>query len=265
MKPCALLLIVASALAGRVRADAPADVRYEQRIGQPLPMGALFTDESGRTRPLGSFFGNKPAVLYFNYFNCPQLCSLVSAGTVDVLRQVESSIGKDYTVVSVSIDPTDTVPMALSHQRQEVLHYGRSGASGGWHTLVGGPAAIRELAIAAGFHYAYDPRSRQYAHPSGLLVVTPQGVVSSYFLGVDFPARQVASALRLASENKTGRSVFSLLFICFEGGSPQGEYGRLIWIILSVSVALTVGGVFGGIAWMLRAEHLARSRTEGAA
>jgi protein SCO1/2 len=251
-------------VAGRARATVPADVRFEQRIGQALPMGTLFTDENGHTRPLGSFFASKPAVLYFNYFNCPQLCSLVSAGTVDVLRQVESSIGKDYSVISVSIDPADTVPMARSHQMQEVLHYGRTGASGGWHTLVGGPAAIRELAAAAGFHYVYDPRSRQFAHPSGFLVVTARGVVSSYFLGVDFPAPQVASALRLAAENRMGRSVFSLLFICFEGGSPQGEYGRLIWIVLSASVALTVAAVFGGIAWMLRAEHLGRSRMEGA-
>jgi len=121
------------------------------------------------------------------------------------------------------------------------------------------------LTEAAGFHFTYDPRSRQYAHPSGLLLVTPAGVISSYFLGIDFPAPQFAAALRRAGENRTGGTVFSLLFICFEGGSPQGRYGRLIWAGLTVSVALTVAGVFGGILWMLRGERQARARMEGAA
>jgi protein SCO1/2 len=121
------------------------------------------------------------------------------------------------------------------------------------------------LAAAAGFHYLYDPRSRQYAHPSGLLLATPKGVVSSYFLGVDFPAAEMAPALRRAAANQTGTSVFSLLFVCFQGGSPEGRYGALIWMILSVSVALTVVAVFGGIFWMVRSERHGRVGAGGGA
>jgi protein SCO1/2 len=259
-----LSAVIGLLLAGNVWA-APAGVRFEQRIGQGLPLGAVFTDESGHPRPLRAFFGRRPVVLYFNYFRCPELCSLVGQGTVDVLRALEASVGRDYTVISVSIDPGDTPEMARSQEERQVLRYGRRGSSAGWHTLVGDPAAISALTDAAGFHFAYDPRSRQYAHPSGLLLVTPEGVISSYFLGIDYPAPQFAAALRRAAENRTGGSVFSLLLVCFEGGSPQGRYGRLIWVALSVSVALTVAGVFGGIGWMLRSEREARSRMEGAA
>jgi protein SCO1/2 len=172
-------------------------------------------------------------------------------------------VGRDYSVVTVSVDPTDTPEMAKSRQEEEVSRYGRTGASEGWHVLVGTPRDIQALADAAGFHYRYDPRSRQYAHPSGLVVVTPKGIVSSYFLGVDFPADRMASAIRRAAENKTGASVFSLLFVCFQGGSPEGQYGGLIWTILWVSVALTVAAVFGGIAWMLRVERRHRLQEAG--
>jgi protein SCO1/2 len=254
---------IAAALVIRAGAEGTPDVRFEQRIGQQLPMNIVFTDEGGNARPLGSFFNQKPVILFFNYFRCPELCSLVAGGAVDALRQLKPTIGRDYTVISVSIDPGDTPEMARSQRQHEVQRYGRTGTSAGWHTLVGSPASIRALTAAAGFHFVLDPRSRQYAHPSGLVVVTPRGVVSSYFLGVDFPAPQVVSALRRAGENRTGSSVYSLLFICFEGGPPQGEYGRLIWLALSVCVALTVAVVLGGILWMLRNERRAGSGMEG--
>jgi protein SCO1/2 len=259
-----LLFLFGLVLALRAAAAAP-DLRFEQRIGAQLPMGAVFTDETGRTATLGSYFGGKPVVLVFDYLRCPEMCSLVAGGAIDALRQLKPSAGRDYVVLSVSIDPTDTVEMARTHQREDSLHYGRTGAARGWHALVGTPAAIQALTAAAGFHYFYDPRSRQYAHPSGLLLATPEGIVSSYFLGVDFPAAEMAPALRRAAANQTGPSVFSLLFVCFQGGSPEGRYGALIWTILSISVALTVAAVFGGIFWLVRAERRVRAGAGGGA
>jgi protein SCO1/2 len=173
-------------------------------------------------------------------------------------------VGKDFTVLTVSVDPTDTPEMARSKEQEEVGRYGRTGAAGSWHVLVGRPKAIAALTEAAGFNYRYDARSGQYAHPSGLVVVTPKGIVSSYFLGVDFPAEAMASSIRRAGENKTGASVFSLLFVCFQGGGSQGRYGPLIWTMLSASVALTVAAVFGGIVWMVVAERRSRAREAGA-
>ena len=201
-------------------------------------------------------------MLYFNYFRCPQLCSVVTDGTVDVLRRLESSVGRDFSVVSISIDPTDTAAVARAKQQETVGRYGRTSATAGWHTLTGSEPAIQAVAAAAGFHFNYDPRSRLFGHPSGVVVVTPEGIVSLYFLGVDFPAPAMAVALKRAAANKTGEPVFNLLFVCFPGGSLAGPYGRLIWIVLVTCVALTVAGVFGGVAWMLYREHQGRACTK---
>jgi protein SCO1/2 len=235
-------------------ASVAAPETFEQRIGQALPLDTVLFDEHGTARPLRAYFGRRPVVLFFNYFRCPQLCSVTRDGMLDVLRQLQASVGRDFSVVSVSIDPTDTAAMAALQQEEAVGRYGRTGAAGGWHTLTGNSAAIQAVATAAGFHYTYDPRSRLFGHPSGLVVVTPGGIVSRYFLGVDFPAPAMATALERAAANQTGEPVYNLLFICFQGGGPAGPYGRLIWIVLTGSVALTVAGVFGGIAWMLHRE-----------
>jgi protein SCO1/2 len=256
--------LLAFALAApRLAAAPPADVWYEQRIGQQLPMQAAFTDENGEPRTLGSLLGGKPAVLIFKYYRCPELCSLVSSGATDALRQLKQTVGRDYVVITVSIDPTDTSQMARAHQQGEASRYGRTGSPTGWHALVGRPDQIRSLAEAAGFHYAYDVRSRQYAHPSGLVIVTPRGIVSSYFLGVDFAAPELAEALDRAGQNRTGKSVFSLLFTCFQGGDTEGRYGGLIWTILSAAVAVTVISVGGGICAMLRSEFRDRRQRGG--
>jgi protein SCO1/2 len=254
-----LLILAFPALAAAASSLAPGGVGFEQRIGEQLPLDTRLTNANGVNRPLGDLFGTRPVVLIFNYFRCPEMCSLVSGGAIDALRALRVSAGPDYEVVTVSIDPTDTSAMAGERERQDVAHYGRTGAAAGWHALVGAQDQVAALAAAAGFHYQYDPRSRQYAHPSGLIVVTPRGVISRYFMGVDFPAGDMAAALRDAGANRTGDSVFSLLFVCFQGDAPQGQYSRAIWIVLWASVAATLLGVFGAIAWMLRQERRART------
>jgi protein SCO1 len=260
-----MALIVLLALSGIARAAPFADtVGFEQRIGEVLPLEARFTGPDGVSRPLREYMGGKPVVLIFNYFRCPEMCSLVAAGAMDALRDVKLSAGPDYTVITVSIDPTDTPETAGIHRLQDIAHYGRPGAGRGWNTLVGEEGPIAALAKAAGFHYAYDPGSRQYAHPSGLIVVTPRGVIASYFMGIDFDATRMAEALRRAAENKTGESAFSLVFLCFQGGAQEGIHGRLIWAALSVAVAATALAVFGGIGFMLFREHRKR-KGEGAA
>jgi protein SCO1/2 len=259
-----LILGLGFALTGRAASAPEANPWFEQRIGQALPLNTVFVDEHGAARPLQAYFGQHPVVLIFNYFRCPQLCAVVADGALDALRRLDASVGRDFSVVSISIDPTDTAAMAAVQQQQEVGRYGRTGSAAGWHTLTGSAAAVRAVADAAGFHFTYDPDSNLFGHPSGMIVVTPKGVVSRYFLGVDFPAPELATALERAAANQTGEPVFNLLFICFQGGGPAGRHGRLIWIVLTVSVALTVVGVFGGVGWMLWREHRARARPKEA-
>jgi protein SCO1/2 len=254
MTKLALILGLTLALAGRAAPTAIPPPEFEQRIGEVLPLDTVFIDEHGTTRSLRAFFGQAPVVLYFNYFRCPQLCSVVADGAVDVLRRLDTTVGRDFSVISISIDPTDTAATALGKQQEAVGRYGRTGAAAGWHTLTGHAAAIRAVTAAAGFHFTYDPRSGQFGHPSGMIIVTPKGVVSRYFLGIDFPAPGIAAALERAAAEKTGEPAYNLLFICFQGG-PAGRYGHVIWLVLSISVALTMVGLFGGIAWMLYREH----------
>jgi protein SCO1/2 len=258
MRTLRTMLILGLVLTGRaISAPAP-NPGFEQRIGQTLPLDEVFLDEHGVARPLRDYFGRSPVVLYFNYFRCPQLCSVVTDGALEGLRRLQATVGRDLTVVSISIDPTDTAAAAAIQQLQDVRRYGRHGAAAGWHTLTGNAAAIKAVTDAAGFHFTYDPRSQLYGHASGLVVVTPEGIVSRYFLGVDFPAPELATAVERAASHRTGERVFNLLLLCLQGGSPAGPYGRVIWIILAISVSLTMVGVFGGIAWMLYRERRTR-------
>jgi protein SCO1/2 len=242
-------------------------VNFEQRIGETLPLEVKFADTAGRLHALGDYFHGKPVVLYFGYARCPQLCGVVADGTVAALRQLRPEVGRDFAVVSISIDPTETVT-ENAHRLSDAVHrYGRPGdAANGWHYLTGSEEAIRAVTAAAGFRYTFDARSRQYAHPSGFFIATPDGRISAYFLGVVFSASDVAQALGRAGEGGASSPVVQLLLLCFRGDGITGRYGPLIWRALIVAVVLTVLGVGGGIGWMLREERRAgRQAQEGPA
>jgi protein SCO1/2 len=243
-------------------ADAPfgGAVRFEQRIGEALPLATEFVDATGVRHPLGDFFDGKPVVLYFGYARCPQLCSVVGDGTVAALRQIRADVGRDLTVVSISLDPEETPAAARGRQNDAIHRYGNPRSAAGWHFLRGDDAAIRAIADAAGFHYVYDPRSRQYAHASGFVVVRPDGIISRTFFGVDFPAPEVAQAIDDAAHNRAGRRALDLLLLCFRGEGAGGRTTAIIARVLAVAVVLTVFTLGSGIAWMLRRERLALRR-----
>jgi protein SCO1 len=230
-------------------------VTYEQHIGEQLPLATSLQDESGRPVLLRDYFGPHPVVLVFGYSRCPQLCSVVANAVVETLRDVRASAGKDYDVVYVSIDPTDSPRDLAALKHRDTGRYGRSGATAGWHYVGGNFSAVERLAHSAGFYYTYDERTKLYGHPSGFLIATPDGRVSRYFLGIDFSPKDVAAAIDRAAQGKTGESVYALLLICARGMGITGKYGRLIWIVLEVAVGLTVATVFGGIGWMLYRER----------
>lgn len=241
--------------AARLGAQTPPPPSYEQRIGAQLPLGTVLRGEDGLPATLGSCFAGRPAIVIFGYFRCPQLCSVVQRGAVDALRQIRPSVGRDFDLIYVSIDPTDTAEDARQQRTSAARLYGRGGSTAGWHYLTGSVAATGAVAAAAGFGYRYDPLTRLYVHPSGFLVATPAGIVSRYFLGLDFSRAQVADALERAGRGETGRPVYELVLECFRGDGIAGRYGRVIWRALQAAVGLTVAVVFGGIGWMLREER----------
>lgn len=233
-------------------------VAFEQRIGEQLPGNVRLRDAEGRSVTFSDCVGQRPAVLVFGYSRCPQLCSVVANATVETLRALRLTAGRDFSVLYVSIDPTDSPRDLAGLKRRDVGRYGRSGVADGWHYLAGEASAVRRITDAAGFHFTYDPRRQLYAHASGFVVLTPDRRVSQYFLGVDFKPEDVARALERAAAGHTGQSVFNLILVCARGLGITGKYGRIIWVSMEIAVTLTIVLLFGGIGWMLWQERRGR-------
>jgi protein SCO1/2 len=229
--------------------------RYEQRLGEKLPLAVELTDESGKAFRLGEAFDRRPVVLIFGYWHCAQLCSVVSTAAIDSLRQLRPEPENDFEFLYVSIDASDTPLDAARARERDLRHFAHAGNSAHWHYLTGSPAAVRTLAQAAGFNYRRDDATRQYAHPSGFLVLTPGGEISQYFLGLDFRPAEVAKALHRASEDKVGRSTFDLVLLCFRGEGISGRYGRVVWHVLQFSVGATVLTLALGLGKLFRDER----------
>ncbi|HVU18127.1 MAG TPA: SCO family protein [Candidatus Didemnitutus sp.] len=255
MRVIALIFLLANTM---VRAATPSDVRFTQRLGNALPLQTVFADETGRQQELKYWFRGRPVFLWFGYSRCPQLCGVVADGMVTTLRSLRPSVGKDFDVIRIGIDPTETTRDAAIDRGVVIGHYGRSGAAGGWHYLVGSERAIATVTAAAGFGFRADQATREYAHPSGFVIVTPDGRISSYFLGVDFSADDVAAAFERARGGGIGQKVFDLLLLCFRGDAIGGKYGVVIWRVLWAGVLLTVASLGLGIGRMLWTEFRTR-------
>ena len=237
-------------------------VTFEQRLNQQVPLDLTFRDEQGRTVTLGQYFGKRPVILVLAYYRCPMLCPQVLYGLAGVLRVIDFQPGRDFEVLTVSFDPKDTPQTAAAEKESVLARYQRPGAEQGWHFLTGDPLAITALAKAAGFGYAYIPQSGQYAHASGIMVLTPQGKLAQYFYGVDYPARDVRLALVQSSQNKIGTVVDQVLLYCYHYDPNTGRYGALTMRLLRVGGLLTLLLLGTFIGLMVRAEHKRAARAE---
>jgi len=201
-------------------------VGIDQRLNNQVPLDLKFRDETGQTVTLGSYFGKKPVILSLVYYSCPMLCTLTQHGLVSALLDVQFDLGEQYQVVTVSIDPKESPELALGQKAAYLGLYGRPGAKQGWHFLVGDEPSIHALAQAVGFHYKYMPEIDQFAHPTGIMVLTPQGKVSRYFYGIQYPAQDVRLALVEASNEKIGNPAEMELMLqkgYSAGGSSPAE------------------------------------------
>ena len=240
-------LLFAGSLCATSRQDSAAvtppqlqGVGIDQRLNNQVPLDLKFRDETGQTVTLGSYFGKKPVILSLVYYTCPMLCSMAENGLLNALRDVKFNIGEQYEVVTVSIDPTDTPEMAMGKKGVYVGLYGRPAAKHGWHFLVGDDPEIRALAGAVGFHYNYMPDTKQYAHATGIIVVTPQGKVSRYFYGIQYPARDIRLALVEASSEKIGNPVDAVLLYCCQYDPHTGKYSVAVAHVLKIAGAITI-------------------------
>jgi protein SCO1/2 len=240
-----------------VRPELLKQVGIDQKLNQPIPLNLAFRDERGRTVQLGEYFGHKPVILTLVYYNCPMLCTQVLNGVESGLKELPMDIGNQFNVVTVSIDPTDTHVLASVKQEMYTGMYGRSGATQGWHFLTGDEPQIKQLAAAAGFRYAYDPDTKQFAHASAIMILTPEGKISRYLYGIQFPSRDLRLGLVEASEEKIGSPVDQVLLFCYHYDPHTGKYGLLISHIIQAGGALTVLIIGVVVLILFRGEHYA--------
>jgi len=215
-------------------------VGIDQRLNNQVPLDLKFRDETAQTVTLGSYFGKKPVILSLVYYSCPMLCTMAENGLLNALRDVKFNIGEQFQVVTVSIDPSETPEMAMGKKAVYVGLYGRPGAREGWHFLVGDEPSIRALAQAVGFHYNYIPETKQFAHATGIIVLTPQGKVSRYFYGILYPSRDIRLALVEASNEKIGNPVDAVLLYCCEYDPVAGKYNMVVSHVLKIAGVITL-------------------------
>jgi protein SCO1 len=236
-----------------VRPDLLKDVSIDQRLNQQVPLDLQFHDEHGRPVSLGQFFApGKPVVLSLVYFSCPMLCTEELNGLDRSLKLIPMNIGKDFEVVTVSIDPTDEAIQAEAKRDLYTGMYGRPGAAQGWHFLTGENSQIKALADAVGYHYAYDPDSKQFAHAAMIAVLTGDGKISRYFYGVSYPSRDLRLGLEDASGGKIGSPVDQVLLFCYHYDPHTGKYGLVISRVIQLGGAITLLGIAGLIFFLSR-------------
>jgi protein SCO1/2 len=238
------------------------NVGIEQHLDAQVPADLAFVDDSGRSVKLGDYFGRKPLILNLVYYNCTMLCGEALSGLSSAMKMVKFDIGKEFEVVTVSFNPQETPQLAAEKKREYVKRYGRPGADAGWHFLTGSPDSINALTKAVGFQYQYDASKNQYAHATAIMVLTPQGHISRYFYGVEFPPKDLRMGLVEASQGKIGNAVDQVLLYCYHYDPATGKYGAIVANILKIGAGLTIVLLGGMILIFFRLEKAAQRRTE---
>jgi protein SCO1 len=261
-----LMAVLLVSLNGQSRADDALPpllqgVGIEQHLGESVPLDLLFHDEAGRAVRLKQYFHDKPVVLVLAYYRCPRLCTAVLNGLEHSMAGIATlDIGRDFEVLTVSFDPRETPDLAAAKKEVYVQQYGRSGAAEGWHFLTGSETSIKQLTSAVGFHYNYDPRSDQFAHASGIMVLTPEGKLARYFYGIPDSSRNLRLGLVEASAGKIGSRVDQILLACFHYDPTTGQYTLAILSFVRLAGAITLVLLGGYFVKVWRGERRAARR-----
>jgi protein SCO1/2 len=220
-------------------------IGIDQKLGARVNADISFRDEAGQTVRLGDYLGTKPVILTPVYYECPMLCGMLLNGLVKGMRVMPFTAGKEFEIVTFSIDPAERPDLAAERKQHYVRDYGRPEAAAGWHFLTGGPESIHKLADEIGFRYTYDTTTKQWAHTSGIAVLTPDGAVSRYLYGVEFDPYELKLSLIQASGRKIGSIVDRVLLYCFQYNPAPGRYSIAIMRLLRVAGAATVLLILG--------------------
>jgi protein SCO1/2 len=244
-------------------AQAPADsaltaIGIDQKLGDRLNPEIRLRDESGQDVKLGDFFGRKPIILTPVYYECPMLCSMQLNGMVRALRVMPFTAGKEFEIITFSIDPDETPELASSKKQHYVRDYAREGAAAGWHFLTGNTESIGSLTDEIGFRYYYDEPIDQWAHASAIVVLTPDGRVSQYFYGIEHDPSDLKYSLIEASGGKIGSFIDHALLFCYRYDPTTGKYSLTIMRLVRVAGMATVLGL---VMFMVLARRLTKNDT----
>jgi protein SCO1 len=231
-------------------------VGVAQHLNQQLPLDASFVDESSKPVKLGDYFGKKPAILALVYYTCPMLCSEEMDGLTSSLEMVKLTPGKDFDVVILSIDPSDSPEQAAKSKALYVKRYGRPETAAGWHFLTGQRPAIDAVTNAVGFGYVRVPgpdgKLTQFAHASSIEIVTPEGKLAQYYLGVEYSPKDMLLGLIDASGNKIGSPVANILTYCYHYDPQTNKHSLMVARVVQVGGMITVAGLGGFMFLMFR-------------
>ena len=232
-------------------------VSFKQRLNTQLPLDARFKDETGRDVTLGQYFdGQRPVVLAFVYYSCPMLCTQIMNGVSRAVKVLPFSAGKDFDVVFVSFDPRDRFETAAAKKTALMNYWSLQNQSGAWHFLTGEEPEIKRVTTAAGFFFMWDEKTQQYAHLSGVLVLTPDGHLSRYFYGVEYSPKELRLALVESGQGRIGSLVDEVLLFCYHYDPASGRYGAVVMNLVRAGGVMTVLALGGFILFMRRQEKL---------
>jgi protein SCO1 len=223
------------------------NVGFEPQLNAQMPLNLSFRDETGRSVQLREYFGQKPVVLAFVYYGCPMLCNQVQQGVVGTLRMLSFNPARDYEVVFISFDSRETPEMAAEKKKAAVAHFRRPETDSGWHFLTGSQESIDAATRAANFRYNFSAKTNLFAHASGVMVLTPDGRISRYFYGVEYPGRDMRLGLVEASAGRIGTPIDHVLLFCYQYDPTAATYSAAILKIIRLGGVLTILCIVGGI------------------
>jgi protein SCO1/2 len=275
-----VLALLIAAVAGPVRAQGPggvatapgdpsssrpgllSSIAIDQRLETQVPLDIPFVDETGRDVRLGEYFGKRPVILALVYYECPMLCTQVLNGLVAALTVMNFEPGREFEVVAVSFNPREGPGLASQKKVNYLERYGRPHTAPGWHFLTGTEASIKRLTDAVGFRYEYDPEIKQYAHGAAIELLTPRGVLSKYFYGIEYSARDIRLGLIEASEERIGTLADDVLLFCYHYDPATGKYGAAVLRMVRLGAIATVLVFLSFLTVSLRREKAALSSPE---
>ncbi len=230
-------------------------VGIDQKLGASVPVNLKFRDESGTDVMLARYLNDRPIILVPAYYECPMLCTQILNGLLSGLRPISPNAGRDFVVVTFSIDPDEYPELAAAKKVNYVDGYGREGGENGWHFLTGDRASINALTQALGYRYIYDPETDEYVHASGIAILTPNGKIARYLFGVEFAPRDLQLGLLEAAQDQISSPIDAILLYCFQYNPLTGKYTLAIYRLVRVAGVITVICILAFIFIMVRRER----------